>query len=323
MKSSNSTSIAIEAKKLTRKFGTKTAVSNVNLKIREGEIYGFLGPNGAGKSTTIKMLVTLLEPTSGDIKILGTSAIDDPDAVRLEIGVALQEAALDESQKGDEFLRLQAQLYGLRGAPMEERLAELEKLVDIGEAIKKPIKEYSGGMKRRLDLAAALVHNPKVLFLDEPTTGLDPISRTKVWNEVRRLNKELGMTIFLTTQYLEEADQLADRIGIISNGKLVVEGTPSELKRSTGQDSIVVTCAEQSKEVLAALRKIKGVTKVDQNDGEILIASSHGAESIASVAVQLEKLKVKIKQLTLRETSLDDVFLEYTGNRLSKQEDEL
>jgi ABC-2 type transport system ATP-binding protein len=269
------------------------------------------------------MLVTLLEPTSGDIKILGTSAIDDPDAVRLEIGVALQEAALDESQKGDEFLRLQAQLYGLRGAPMEERLAELEKLVDIGEAIKKPIKEYSGGMKRRLDLAAALVHNPKVLFLDEPTTGLDPISRTKVWNEVRRLNKELGMTIFLTTQYLEEADQLADRIGIISNGKLVVEGTPSELKRSTGQDSIVVTCAEQSKEVLAALRKIKGVTKVDQNDGEILIASSHGAESIASVAVQLEKLKVKIKQLTLRETSLDDVFLEYTGNRLSKQEDEL
>lgn len=206
---------------------------------------------------------------------------------------------------------------------MEERLAELEKLVDIGEAIKKPIKEYSGGMKRRLDLAAALVHNPKVLFLDEPTTGLDPISRTKVWNEVRRLNKELGMTIFLTTQYLEEADQLADRIGIISNGKLVVEGTPSELKRSTGQDSIVVTCAEQSKEVLAALRKIKGVTKVDQNDGEILIASSHGAESIASVAVQLEKLKVKIKQLTLRETSLDDVFLEYTGNRLSKQEDEL
>lgn len=313
--------IAIEAKKLTRKFGTKVAVSNVNLKIHEGEIYGFLGPNGAGKSTTIKMLVTLLEPTSGDVKILGVSGVDNPDTVRLEIGVALQEAALDESQKGDEFLRLQAHLYGLRGKVMEQRLAELEKLVDIGDAIKSPIKEYSGGMKRRLDLAAALVHNPKVLFLDEPTTGLDPISRTKVWNEVRRLNKELGMTIFLTTQYLEEADQLADRIGIISKGKLVVEGTPTDLKRSTGQDVIVVTCATQPEAVLKSLRKIKGVTKVEQtDDSEILISSSHGAESIASVAVELERLKVSIKQLTMRETSLDDVFLEYTGNRLSKQE---
>ncbi len=320
MKSKN---IAIEAKNLTRKFDEKVAVSDVSLSIKEGEIYGFLGPNGAGKSTTIKMLVTLLEPTSGQVNILGVSAIDNPDAVRLEIGVALQEAALDESQRGDEFLRLQAQLYGLRGSAMEDRLTELKTLVDIGDAISKPIKEYSGGMKRRLDLAAALVHNPKVLFLDEPTTGLDPISRTKVWNEVRRLNKELGMTIFLTTQYLEEADQLADRIGIISNGKLVVEGTPAELKRSTGQDSIIVSCSKQSQAVLDTLNKIKGVTKVEQSDGEILIASSHGAESVANVVVQLEKLKVKIKQLTLRETSLDDVFLEYTGNRLSKQETEV
>jgi len=317
---SRATPPAIVAKNLTRKFGDKIAVAKVNLKIKEGEIYGFLGPNGAGKSTTIKMLVTLLEPTSGDVQILGTSVTKNPDAVRLEIGVALQEAALDESQHGKEFLRLQANLYGLRGKAMESRIAELEKLVDIGDAINKPIKEYSGGMKRRLDLAAALVHNPKVLFLDEPTTGLDPISRVKVWDEVRRLNKDLGMTIFLTTQYLEEADQLADRIGIINDGKLVVEGTPSALKRKTGQDLIVVTCREQPPSVLSKLRKIKGITKVDQIDGEILLSSAHGAESIAGVAVELERSNVKIKQLTLRETSLDDVFLAYTGNRLNKQE---
>jgi ABC-2 type transport system ATP-binding protein len=321
MAGAKSKQYAIEAKNLTRKFGKKTAVSNVTLKIAEGEIYGFLGPNGAGKSTTIKMLVTLLEPTSGKVNILGNSAIDDPDAVRLDIGVALQEAALDESQRGHEFLKLQGHLYGLRGKAMEQRIAELEKLVDIGDAIQKPIKEYSGGMKRRLDLAAALVHNPRVLFLDEPTTGLDPISRVKVWDEVRRLNKELGMTIFLTTQYLEEADQLADRIGIISKGKLVLEGTPTELKRRTGHDVIVVTCSEQPKPVLAALKKVKGISKVDQGNGEILLASSHGAQAIAGVAVELEKQSVKIKQLSLRETTLDDVFLAATGNRLSKKDE--
>jgi ABC-2 type transport system ATP-binding protein len=311
---------AIEATKLTRTFGDKTAVSGIDLAIKHGEIYGFLGPNGAGKSTTIKMLVTLIEPSSGEVRILGNSVTTDPDKVRLTIGVALQEAALDMSQKGLEFLRLQAHLYGLRGNAVTQRLEELSKLVDIGDAINKPIKSYSGGMKRRLDLAAALIHNPQVLFLDEPTTGLDPISRLKVWDEVHRLNKDLGMTIFLTTQYLEEADQLADRIGIISGGKLVAEGTPTELKRRAGKDVIVVTCPEQKDSVLQSLRQIKGISKVDQSNGEILLSSSHGAEAVASVAVELEKMKVKIKQLTLRETSLDDVFLEFTGNRLSDKE---
>lgn len=209
------TEFAIKAKKLTKTFGDKKAVQGVSFDIKQGEIYGFLGPNGAGKSTTIRMLVTLVQPTSGDAWIAGKSVTHDENAVRLRIGVALQDAALDESQKGLEFLRLQAQLYGLRGKDVEQRLSELTKLVDIGEALNKPIKTYSGGMKRRLDLAAALVHNPDVLFLDEPTTGLDPVSRARVWEEIRRLNKELGMTIFLTTQYLEEADQLCDRIGVL------------------------------------------------------------------------------------------------------------
>ena len=215
------THYAITASKLTKSFGGKKAVSNVSIKIKQGEIYGFLGPNGAGKSTTIKMLVTLLEPTSGSVKILGNDSVKDADQVRLDIGVALQEAALDLSQKGVEFLKMQARLYGIRGKAVNERVEELKSLVDIGDAINQPIKSYSGGMKRRLDLAAALIHNPKILFLDEPTTGLDPVSRAKVWQEVRRLNKELGMTIFLTTQYLEEADQLADRIGIINAGKII------------------------------------------------------------------------------------------------------
>jgi len=311
---------AIEAKNLTKAFGGKNAVSHVSLKIKKGEIYGFLGPNGAGKSTTIKMLVTLLEPTSGSIKILGNNAVTDADAVRLDIGVALQEAALDMSQKGIEFLKMQARLYGIRGEQINERVEELRSLVDIGDALNQPIKSYSGGMKRRLDVAAALIHNPQILFLDEPTTGLDPVSRMKVWHEVRRLNKDLGMTIFLTTQYLEEADQLADRIGIIDNGKIVAEGTPSELKRKSGKDQIIVVAPTQSDKVLRTLDKIKGISKVDQVDGEIILSSSHGSAAIASVAIELEKLKVPIKQLTLRETSLDDVFLEYTGNRLDAKQ---
>lgn len=315
------THYAIEAKKISKVFGGKTAVNSVSLKIKKGEIYGFLGPNGAGKSTTIKMLVTLLEPTKGLVKVLGNDSVKDADAVRLDIGVALQEAALDMSQKGSEFLRMQARLYGIRGKDVARRVDELKQLVDIGEALNQPIKSYSGGMKRRLDLAAALVHNPQILFLDEPTTGLDPVSRTKVWQEVRRLNKELGMTIFLTTQYLEEADQLADRIGIINNGKIVAEGTPTELKRLSGKDQIIVTTATQPDEVLKALKKVKGISKVDQVDGEIVLSSSHGAAAIAGVAIELERLKVKIKQLTLRETTLDDVFLEFTGNRLVTKEE--
>jgi len=311
---------AIEATNLTKAFGGKNAVSHVSLKIKKGEIYGFLGPNGAGKSTTIKMLVTLLEPTAGSVKILGHDSVDDADIVRLDIGVALQEAALDMSQKGIEFLKMQARLYGIRGAQINERVEELRSLVDIGDALNQPIKSYSGGMKRRLDVAAALIHNPQILFLDEPTTGLDPVSRMKVWQEVRRLNKELGMTIFLTTQYLEEADQLADRIGIIDNGKIVAEGTPAELKRQSGKDQIIVVAPAQSAEVLRALDKIKGVTKVDQVDGEIILSSSHGSAVIARVVIELEKLQVPIKQLTLRETSLDDVFLEYTGNRLDNKQ---
>src|SRR3954454_4411762 len=221
---------AVLTEGLERRFGDNMAVAGVDLSVAPGEIYGFLGPNGAGKSTTVRMLCTLLLPTGGRAEVAGHDVATAPDAVRLRIGVALQDAALDDKQTGRELLRLQGRLYGLHREEIDRRLADLSHLIDIGSALDDRIGTYSGGMKRRLDLAAALVHNPDVLFLDEPTTGLDPVSRARVWDEVRRLNEELGMTIFLTTQYLEEADELADRVGIIDRGTLVAEGSPDELK---------------------------------------------------------------------------------------------
>ena len=208
------------------------AVDGIDLAIAKGEVYGFLGPNGAGKTTLVRMLITLLMPTSGRAVVAGHDVVSNAGQVRLSIGAALQEAALDEKQTGRELLRLQGKLYGLRRSEINQRVKELEQLMDIGEALDRRIQTYSGGMKRRLDLAMALVHNPEVLFLDEPTTGLDPIGRAAVWDEVQRINRELGVTIFLTTQYLEEADALAERVGIINRGKLAAEGTPAELKRT-------------------------------------------------------------------------------------------
>ena len=201
-------------------------------------MYGFLGPNGAGKSTLIRILCTLVRPSAGRAAVAGHDVMLEPQEVRVRIGCALQDAALDNGQTGRELLALQGRLYGLRRRDIRRRVDEVLDLVSIGDAIDRRIGTYSGGMKRRVDLAAALVHDPEVIFLDEPTTGLDPESRERVWEEVARLNRQLGKTIFLTTQYLEEADALADRVGIISEGSLVAEGTSQELKRSVGRDVI-------------------------------------------------------------------------------------
>src|ERR1043165_8490525 len=236
------TDSAIRCVALARAFGEVDAVNGVDLDIATGEIYGFLGPNGAGKSTTVRMLCTLLAPTSGCASVAGFDVVEQPGAVRLRIGVALQEAALDPRQTGAELLLLQGRLYGLSRADARRRVEELGELIDLSDALGRRIGTYSGGMKRRLDLVASLIHNPEIVFLDEPTTGLDPASRAVVWEEVRRLNTELGMTIFLTTQYLEEADALADRVGIIDHGRIVAEGTPTQLKRSVGSDLIIVKC---------------------------------------------------------------------------------
>ena len=229
MNSNGAAPPAVEARALVKTYDDVEAVRGVDLRVEAGEVFGFLGPNGAGKSTTVKMLTTLLTITSGSATVAGVDVAGDPDAVRKRIGVALQEAGLDPRQNGRELLVLQARLFGLSAAEAAGRARELLALVELEDAADRRIKTYSGGMKRRLDLASALVHRPDVLFLDEPTTGLDPSSRLTVWDEVRRIN-ERGTTVFLTTQYLEEADALCDRLAIIDNGRIVREGTPQELK---------------------------------------------------------------------------------------------
>jgi ABC-2 type transport system ATP-binding protein len=236
---------AIVVEGLERSFEEVRAVQGVDLEVAEGEIYGFLGPNGAGKTTTVRVLTTLLLPTAGRAAVAGHDVVDEAPAVRRAIGVALQEAALDPLMTGRELIRLQATLHGLSTAEGKRRAADLLERVDLAAAADRRVGTYSGGMKRRLDLAAALVHEPRVLFLDEPTTGLDPVSRKGIWEEVAALNRE-GTTVFLTTQYLEEADRLANRVGIIDNGLIVAEGTPSALKADVGNPHLEVQLAEGS-----------------------------------------------------------------------------
>jgi ABC-2 type transport system ATP-binding protein len=307
---------AIRAEGLRQEFNGVTAVEHLDLDIEPGEIYGFLGPNGAGKSTTVRMLCTLLAPTGGRATIAGHDVASDPGAVRLRIGAALQDVSLDPKQTGAELLRLQGALYGLSARAAKRRVEQLAELIDIGDALNRRIETYSGGMSRRLDLAAALVHNPDVLFLDEPTTGLDPVSRRRVWSEVRRLNEELGMTIFLTTQYLEEADALADRVGIINDGCLVAEGTPEELKRSVGTDVIVARLDDDAAAVAPVISTVDGVSSVETHGNELVVATDNGSATISPIAVALAASGAQVRDLTLRTPTLDDVFLDLTGSRI-------
>jgi ABC-2 type transport system ATP-binding protein len=262
------------------------------------------------------MLCTLLAPTGGRALVAGYDVAAQAGQVRLRIGVALQEAALDPKQTGTELLRLQGRLYGMSSRELSRRMTELGDLIELGDALGRPIGTYSGGMKRRLDLAAALVHDPEVLFLDEPTTGLDPASRARVWAEIRRLNQQLGMTIFLTTQYLEEADELAHRVGIIDHGRIVAEGTPAELKRSVGSDVIVARVDGDAAQVRQVAAAVLGVRSVEAHGNELVIATSDGAAVISPVAVALAGSGVAVRDLTLRTPTLDDVFLELTGTRI-------
>lgn len=317
-----SNAFAIDARQLVRKFGDKAAVDGIDIRVNTGEIYGFLGPNGAGKSTTLRMLTTLLAPTAGSASVAGFDIATQADEVRLRIGVALQEAALDPKQSGRELLDMQGRLYGLSAPERKDRISYLLDIVNIGDAIDDRIKTYSGGMKRRLDLAAALVHQPEVLFLDEPTTGLDPVSRATVWDEVRYLNEKLGITIMLTTQYLEEADALAHRVGIIAKGKIVAEGTPTELKRSIGSDVIIarVPLADISR-VTGALANVSQIDHIEIRHDEAIISVANGAATISPVAVALSGANIVVSDLTLRTPTLDDVFLQTTGERMQDREE--
>ena len=310
---------AVQTRGIGRNFGDVKAVDAIDLNISKGEIYGFLGPNGAGKTTLVRILITLLMPTAGSATVAGFDVVSEANEVRLRIGAALQEAALDLKQTGRELLRLQGRLYGLNRRELDTRLDDLAGLVDIGDALDRFVGTYSGGMKRRLDLAASLIHNPEVLFLDEPTTGLDPISRARVWEEVQRINKELSVTIFLTTQYLEEADALADRVGIINQGMLMAEGTPDDLKRSLGNDVIIAQVDGQADAAKAAVVGLEGVVDVDSSGGEVIIQVVNGAAHISDVALALNEREVQVRELTLRTPTLDDVFLSVVGARMEQE----
>ena len=316
------TDLAIKTSGLVREFGSNRAVDGVDLAVPRGEIYGFLGPNGAGKSTTVRVLCTLLAPTAGAATVAGHDVVKQAGEVRIRIGLALQEAALDDKQSGREILDLQARLYGLETATRRERVQRAIELADLGDAINDWVRTYSGGMKRRLDVAASLIHDPEILFLDEPTTGLDPVSRVRVWEEVRRLNETHGVTVFLTTQYLEEADALAHRVGIIDEGQIIEEGTPADLKRTVGADVIVVELLDELERAAEIVRAMPRVDEVTTGSRGLTISTANGAALVGDVAGALSAGDIVTQSLTVRTPSLDDVFLRATGHRLSNEVDQ-
>jgi ABC-2 type transport system ATP-binding protein len=310
----------IEVEGLVRSFKEIRAVDGIDLRIEPGEIYGFLGPNGAGKSTTVHMLTTLLPPSGGRATVAGFDIVREGPKVRAAIGAALQETALDPFLTGREHLRLQSSLHGIRGARRKTLLEALLARVGLTSAGDRKIRTYSGGMKRRLDLALALIHDPHILFLDEPTTGLDPQSRNALWEEVGRLARDEGVTVFLTTQYLEEADVLADRVGIIDHGKIVAEGTPAELKAQIGRATVEVV-PEQSgdRERLAALLARFGDETSARPGAFAVQLDGHGR--LPDVIRALDSENLRAAEINLHQPTLDDVFLAKTGHKLEGADD--
>jgi ABC-2 type transport system ATP-binding protein len=313
---------AIETEQLRKEYeGDIVAVAGIDLEVEEGQVFAFLGPNGAGKTTTVRMLTTLLRPTSGKASVVGLDVYRQQHDIRRSIGVALQEAGLDALATGRELLELQGKLCGLDTGTSRRRAGEMLDLVGLTDAAERLVKTYSGGMKRRLDLASALVHQPRVLFLDEPTEGLDPASRVSIWQEVQRLNKQMGMTLFLTTHYLEEADRLADRVAIIDHGSIVAEGTPAELKATIGADVVTVSFhnsgIEQAKSLLEGM---PGLRELRPEENSLTLFVDNGTQAVAQVIRILDGAGIEVAQVAVSNPSLDEVFLKATGSRLEGAE---
>jgi ABC-2 type transport system ATP-binding protein len=308
---------SIEAAGLVREFKKgPRAVDGIDLHVRPGEIYGFLGPNGAGKSTTVLMLTTLLPPTAGSASVAGHDVVREGPQVRSAIGAALQEAALDPLLTGAEHMRLQTALHGFPRAERAARGAELLERVGLIEAADRRVGGYSGGMKRRLDLALALVHRPRVLFLDEPTTGLDVQSRTALWDEVSRLATEDGVTVFLTTQYLEEADVLADRVGIIDHGRIVAEGSPTQLKSEIGRPTLEIVPRDATQQEAVATVLDRFGERTGASPKGVSVRLRGGERDLADVVRALDAEHIAVDHIQLHAPSLDDVFLAKTGRSL-------
>ncbi|MFP3905821.1 MAG: ATP-binding cassette domain-containing protein [Acidimicrobiales bacterium] len=305
----------IEVEGLVRRFGDLVAVDGVDLFVEQGEVFGFLGPNGAGKSTVVRMLTTLLRPTGGVARVAGHDIGRHPAAVRRSIGVALQDAAIDPLMTGRELLHLQSVLHGVPRRVAEERSRELLERVGLTAAAHRRVGTYSGGMRRRLDLALSLVHEPVVLFLDEPTTGLDPTSRMALWEEVRRLNQDHGTTVFLTTQYLEEADELAGRIAIIDDGRIVREGTPNQLKSAVGAPTLTVEVDSDQAGTATEILNRFGDARPARLPA-LAIGLSGGARDMAAVVRAFDEAGIALDHVQLDSPSLDDVFADATGRRL-------
>jgi ABC-2 type transport system ATP-binding protein len=315
---------AILTERLVKHFSDDIkAVDGIDLTVDEGAVFAFLGPNGSGKTTTVRMLTTLLRPTAGRAEVGGLDVRKQASAVRRSIGVALQEAGLDDIQTGRELLHLQGRLYGLDAGHTIERANHLLQIVDLEGAADRMIKTYSGGMKRRLDLAAALMHQPRIVFLDEPTTGLDPISREAIWRYVQELNQSEGVTFFLTTQYMEEADRLSHNVSIMNSGRVVAQGTPAELKAGIGTD-VVTIHVEGGDDELAraeqALRRYDGVEDVRKLDGSAVVYVREGHRAIAGLVLLLDEASVRPGEITLSRPTLDDVFLRKTGHHIEPEQ---
>jgi len=308
----------IEAKKLVKIYnGNIKAVDGIDLSIEKEEIYGFLGPNGAGKTTTVKMLTTLLKPTSGYASINGLDVVKEQEKVRKIIGLVPQDLSVDDDLKGIENLELQASFYGIGKEEARKKAKELLELVDLYHARDRYVSTYSGGMRKRLDLVSGLIHEPEVLFLDEPTLGLDVQTRTKMWEYIENLRKNLGITIFITTHYLEEADRLCDRIGIIDKGRIMVEGRPEELKNSVGFDLIYIL-SERPEEIKKYLDNAINIEILE--DGTIRFSVHNSEEYIPLLLQKIYQAGIKIKRLSIQKPSLDTVFLKYTGREMREDE---
>jgi len=311
----------IKAEGLTKVFnGHLVAVDHVNFEIKRGEVYGFLGPNGAGKTTTINMLITILKPTEGKASVLGFDIVKQNVEVRNVIGVVPQEYTADEDLTGLENILLCADMYGIPRRVAKERALDLLKLVELTDFKDKRVQTFSGGMRRRLELACGLVNRPKVLFLDEPTLGLDVQTRTATWNYIRKLKKEYGMTLFMTTHYLEEADSLCDRVAIIDHGKIVVVGTPEDLKHSLGGDIITIGIKEDS-DVADLIAKVEHVKEVKKENGSYRIKAEYGEITAPSIIEALREKGYNVAKLSLTEPTLNEVYLEYTGKSLRDAEE--
>ena len=309
---------SIETKSLTKSFGDLVAVNDISFSVEKGEIFGFLGPNGAGKSTTMMIFTTLLKPTNGNALVGGFDVLKNPKQVRESIGFVQQETTVDEYLSGRENLLLQAKLNHIPKNEINQRIDEVLDLIELSDKQDEAVVTYSGGMRKRLDIAGGLLHHPRVLFLDEPTVGLDIQTRRKIWQYIKKIHTQFDMTIFLTTHYMEEADSLCDRIGIIDHGKIQVIDTPKNMKNDLGNEivSLVIESNSNYDSFLLELKKIEFIKKINEDDSKLTLFTSNGTEVIPQIFQISSELGIKIKSISLTQPTLDDVFISYTGHEI-------